>query len=329
MAFTQSLKTQDAKFESLKLSRTVVDDVVCYSRCLDSVAEKNPILVLIHGYPQSAYKWRHLIPLLPPDSPLFVPDQPGYGGSAPIPSNDKFTIGNALLTALKSQVKSGSSSKIPIVLIGHDRGARIAHRLAVTSHPSFTIHGICLVDIVPTSTQWHHSSSPAKTAKEVTGYFHWPFLANVELATRMIAAYGGAKWCKEMILAWAGSNPTGLSKLQADNSLDVYGGFFESADVVKATCEDYRHGATTDLEAQERDQAEGRKIGVPLLLLYGKDFIGKRYDFGEVWREWVNGGVRVTDHGLGGGIGHFGVEEAPEECARVIGEWLGGLDGEV
>ena len=141
----------------------------------------------------------------------------------------------------------------------------------------------------------------------------------------MIAAYGGGKWCTEMIESWAGSNPSGLEKLKADRSMEVYAGFFEDAEVIRASCEDYKHGATTDVEAQEKDQEEGRKIGVPLLLLYGKDFIGKRYDFGEVWKEWVDEGVQITDHGLGGGIGHFGVEEAPEESARVIGEWLGGL----
>jgi pimeloyl-ACP methyl ester carboxylesterase len=105
----------------------------------------------------------------------------------------------------------------------------------------------------------------------------------------------------------------------------VYAGFFEDEGVVRASCEDYAHGATTDLEAQEADQREGRKIGVPLLLLYSRDLIGKRFDFGEVWKEWVDGGVKVTNHALGNAIGHFGAEEAPEECAEVIGGWLKGL----
>jgi pimeloyl-ACP methyl ester carboxylesterase len=141
----------------------------------------------------------------------------------------------------------------------------------------------------------------------------------------MITAYGGSKWCTEMIQAWAGKNSTGLDLLKSDDSMTVYGGFFEKEEVIRASCEDYKHGATTDVEEQEKDQKEGRKIEKPLLLLYGKDFIGKRYDFGAVWKEWVKNGVKITDHGLGDGIGHFGAEEAPEECARVIGEWLKGL----
>jgi pimeloyl-ACP methyl ester carboxylesterase len=239
---------------------------------------------------------------------------------------DKLSVGTAILNSLKAQIKTSNNTDIPIILIGHDRGARVSHRLAVSRPSGFSILGLCLIDIVPTSVQWHNpSNSASKTAKEVTGYFHWPFLANVDLATKMITAYGGANWCTEMICAWAGSNATGLSKLKADNSLDVYGGFFESESVVRASCEDYKHGATTDLEAQEKDQKEGRKINVPLLLLYGKDFIGKRYDFGSVWDEWVEEGVKVTNHGLGDGVGHFGAEEAPEECGDVLGKWLGGV----
>jgi pimeloyl-ACP methyl ester carboxylesterase len=238
---------------------------------------------------------------------------------------DKLSVGTAILNSLKSQFPS-SNGDIPIILIGHDRGARVSHRLTVSKPPGFSILGVCLIDIVPTSTQWHNASNTAaKTAKEVTGYFHWPFLANVDLATRMITAYGGAKWCTEMICAWAGSNETGLQKLKSDDSLEVYGGFFENEEVIRASCEDYKHGATTDLEVQESDQKEGRKIDVPLLLLYGKDFIGKRYDFSTVWNGWVGKGVKITDHGLGGGVGHFGAEEAPEECGEVVREWLKGL----
>jgi pimeloyl-ACP methyl ester carboxylesterase len=237
---------------------------------------------------------------------------------------DKLSVGNAILSALKSQLNSPSANT-PIVLIGHDRGARISHRLAVSGYPSITILGACIIDIVPTSIQWHHSTSASQAAKAITGYFHWPFLANVDLATRMISAYGGAKWCSEMIYSWAGKNPDGLKALEADDSMAVYGGFFEQEEIIRASCEDYKHGATTDLEAQEKDQKEGRKMDMPVLLLYAADFIGSRYDFSTVWNDWVKEGVEITNHALENGIGHFGVEEAPEECARVIGEWLRGL----
>ncbi|KAH3919322.1 hypothetical protein HBH56_012910 [Parastagonospora nodorum] len=326
MAAAKSLNIQNEKLSNLGL-KTITDNeqIVSYSRGLEAVSEKNPILILIHGYPSSAYMWRLLIPLLPKNAPIFCPDLPGYGGSKPLPSMDKFSVGKAILASLKRQLPS-ISTDVPIILIGHDRGARIAHRLTVSKVPGFSILGVTLIDIVPTSTQWHNASnSPAKAAKEVTGYFHWPFLANVDLATRMITAYGGGKWCCEMIESWSGSNTRGLAKLKSDDSFAVYAGFFEDEHVVRASCEDYKHGATTDLKLQEEDQEKGRKIDVPLLLLYASDLIGKRYDFSTVWNGWVQEGVRITNHGLGDGIGHFGAEEAPEECAGAIAEWLGGL----
>ncbi|KAH7378297.1 Alpha/Beta hydrolase protein [Pyrenochaeta sp. MPI-SDFR-AT-0127] len=331
MASTSALKAQDDKFSSLGLSKMVVnkEQVTTYSRALGSASEKNPILVLVHGYPQSAYMWRHLIPLLPSNAPIFAPDILGYGTSQPIEKNDKLSIGTAILEALKTEVKrtsSGSSSgNIPIILIGHDRGARISHHLSVSGVEGVDILAVCLIDIVPTSVQWQHNASPATAAKEVTGYFHWPLLANVDLATRMINAFGPSNWCKEMIVRWAGNNTTGLSSLKSDDALNIYGQFFDQPHTLISSCEDYREGATTDIEKEERDQKDGKKIKIPLFLLYSNDYIGSRFPFPAVWKDWVDDNVEIKHHGLVNGIGHFGVEEAPEESAKAIGDWLKGL----
>jgi pimeloyl-ACP methyl ester carboxylesterase len=284
-----------------------------------------------------------LIPLLPSSAPVFAPDLSGYGNSAPIKNNDKLSVGNALIAALKTEYKrtsSGSSSAaIPIVLIGHDRGARVSHRLAVSGAEGFDIKGVCLIDIVssetgciwacdhvnetqvPTSTQWAASSK----AKELVGYWHWPFLANVELAAKMITAFGPSNWVKEMTLRWAGSNPHGLESLESDDSLAVYGGFFEQEHTILSSNEDYKAGATVDIDAQTEDQKAGRKIKAPLFLLYSESYIGSRYDIPKEWRGWVDEGVSIESHALGDRIGHFGAEEAPEESARVINAWLKGL----
>jgi pimeloyl-ACP methyl ester carboxylesterase len=162
-------------------------------------------------------------------------------------------------------------------------------------------------------------------AKQVTGYFHWPFLANVDLSYRMITAFGRSNWCQEMILAWAGKNPTGLSKLKSDDALKVYGDFLEQEHTLKASCEDYKHGATTDVEREEGWQKDGKKINVPVLLVYSHTYIGSRYTLPDVWKDWVKEGVELKSHGLGDGVGHFGPEEAPEETGKAINDWLAGL----
>lgn len=104
--------------------------------------------------PTKAYtsiRWRHLIPLLPNDTPIFVPDLPGYGASAPIKDNSKYSVGSTVLAALLTEAKRTSSKpleEIPIVLIGHDRGARVAHHLAAQGFDGVDMKGVCLIDIV-------------------------------------------------------------------------------------------------------------------------------------------------------------------------------------
>ncbi|ORY11827.1 Alpha/Beta hydrolase protein [Clohesyomyces aquaticus] len=322
-----AVKIQDAKFTDLGLSKMIVNEsqTCCYTRSLGTVSEKNPVLVLVHGYPQSAYMWRHLIPLLPSNAPLFIPDLPGYGSSAPIKQNDKLNAGNTLLSALRTQMKrytsSSSSSDLPVVLIGHDRGARVAHRLSVSGADGIKILGICLIDIVPTLTQWSASGDSANAV----GTFHWPLLANVELAFAMITAYGGDRWCTKMIERWSGTNSTGLQSLKSDDSIHVYGEFFKDPSVIRASNEDYKFGAFEDVEQQKEDQEAGRKIGVPVLLVYSEDYLGGRYDVTKEWSDWVKEGTKITSHGLGNGIGHFGVEEAPQETVNAILDWLKGL----
>jgi pimeloyl-ACP methyl ester carboxylesterase len=125
-----------------------------------------------------------------------------------------------------------------------------------------------------------------------------------------------------MILRWAGKSNAGIEKLKAHDALTVYGEFFAQEHTLKASCEDYKEGATTDVEREGKDQKEGRRIGVPVLLVYSEAGIGSRFDFPDVWREWVGEGVKIDNHGLGDGVGHFGAEEAPEECAETISSWL-------
>jgi pimeloyl-ACP methyl ester carboxylesterase len=138
----------------------------------------------------------------------------------------------------------------------------------------------------------------------------------------MIKAFGPANWCTEMMFRWAGKNPTGLNILKANDALTVYGKFMEQDHTIDATCKDYEAGATVDVQAQEEDQKEGRKIKAPLLLVYGDDYIGSRFNMQDVWKEWVDDGVDIQTVPLGDGIGHFGAEEAPSETAKALNEWL-------
>ncbi|CAO2655313.1 Nn.00g103770.m01.CDS01 [Neocucurbitaria sp. VM-36] len=322
---------QDRKFAGLGLEKAVSGKkIISYHRGLEKASNDNPVLVLLHGYPQSAYIWRLLIPLLP-EKPLFVPDLPGYGSSAPTDRHDKVSVGISVLEALQDLVSDGNKSlagSLPIVLIGHDRGARVAYALHVSTGRAailgFQIIGVALFDIVPALSQWQIGD----TAAAQTGYFHWSFLANVSISKPMIMAYGGGKWANSMISRWAGSNIEGLEKLRSGESLTVYGNFFDQESVIEASCRDYEAGATSDLDFETKAIENGQHIVVPLLLVYSAGFLPKRAKkpIVEVWSQpWSAGPQIITSHPIDDGIGHFIPEEAPELTAEALLKWLPSL----
>lgn len=307
--------------------------VVSYRKDLDRADTNTPIIVLLHGYPNSAYLWRHLIPLLPAH-PFFIPDLPGYGNSAPPSAHDKVSVGNSILAALRELLPppfpNDTTNAQPIVLVGHDRGARVAHHLHLSSPRSpiqvFTITGLALLDIVPTASQWGIGGSAAAA----TGFFHWSFLANPGIAVPMIIAYGGGRWAREMIGRWAGSNSAAKERMESGYAGAVYEEFFSRASVVEATTRDYEAGATVDVEFEERAVREGRAIAVPLLLVYSAGFLTKRATrpIVEVWgRPWSEGEHLITECPVGNRVGHFVPEEAPEETAGALRSWVETLGG--
>lgn len=266
-----------------------------------------------------------------PSKPLFVPDLPGYGCSAPTDQHDKVSVGLRVIEALKESYSNENESSTgfpPIVLIGHDRGARVAYALHVSTGRApvldFQVLGVALFDIVPALSQWQIGD----TAAAQTGYFHWSFLANVSIAKPMIMAYGGGNWANSMINRWAGSNAEGLRKLMSGDSMTVYSSFFDQESVIEASSRDYEAGATTDLDFETRAIENGQHIVAPLLLVYSAGFLPKRAKkpILEVWSQPWSAGVHIiTSHPIGDGIGHFIPEEAPEETAEALLKWLPSL----
>lgn len=260
-----------------------------------------------------------------PDSPLFVPDLPGYGLSAPPDQHDKVSVGHLLISALKGLLDPQTAP--PVILIGHDRGARVAHALHVATGSSvqgLPIIGLGLLDIVPTSSQWQNGGSAANQV----GTFHWSFLANVAISIPMIMAYGGGKWAETLIDRWAGKNEDGLRRLRSGDAVSVYKEFFDKESVVEATCRDYEAGATVDVETQTQANESGKAITVPLLLIYSGGFLKNRArkPIEEVWGPpWTADVKLITSVPIGDGVGHFVAEEAPEETAEALRNWLSSL----
>lgn len=244
---------------------------------------------------------------------LFVPELPGYGISSPAKSAAPRDLGGALLEALQSVFKLSAESPRRLILGGHDRGARICHRLAVSraDFPFVEVIGMILMDIVPTKVQWDNFSNPVAA----TAYFHWPLLANVEVAVQMIKAYGGAQWCRNGHLRLVGSKE-GLAKVQSDGAVEIHAELFAEEETLRHTCEDYAAGAAPEYKKQEEDQKAGAKIDVPTMIMFSQHNLGAKMDVAAIWKEWIKPGVWYEPVGLGNGVGHY----VPEEGHEVVSE---------
>ena len=274
---------------------------------------------------------------------MFIPELPGYGISTPIKSetpiasNSKRSVGNALLEALAANFDTAKNPR-KVIIGGHDRGARISHRLAVDfSHPpaagaagantsnpdiyphlNLTVIGAVILDIVPTSVQWANFSDPVIAS----GYFHWPLLANAELSTQLISSFGGANWARGAHTRIAGPNPESIRRISADNAVEVYAENFASEEVLYYTALDYASGSAPEASEQDEDQKAGRKIQVPTLVMFSKAKLGARTDVEAVWRGWVGDGVDYKGVGVGDGYGHYLPEEAHETVIENVLEFL-------
>ncbi|KAM0722556.1 hypothetical protein Q7P37_001997 [Cladosporium fusiforme] len=247
---------------------------------------------------------------------LFIPELPGYGISPPPPTPDKRTIGLSILSALQITIPNSPSRKIH--WIGHDRGARIGHRLLTAPTPPPNLHAAVLIDIVPTLAQWQSFSHPAAA----TAYFHWPFLAT-PLAPDLIRAAGGASFCHSILARGRGSNEEGIRSLESDGAYAHYTALFDSDAAIEGSCADYADGSTPECEAQTEEQAQGRKVDVPLLVVYSEGYLGRMHDVQAVWKGWVADEAKLSFLPVGDGHGHYLPESADGVVAEVVARFVG------
>jgi haloacetate dehalogenase len=193
---------------------------------------------------------------------------------------------------------------------GHDRGARVAYRLAL-DHARH-VDRLAVLDIVPTYEYFVRVDKKLAHAS-----YHWFFLAQpADLPERFIGA-DPAYFLRTTLARWAGSVEAFTLEAMAE-----YVRCFSNPSTVHATCEDYRAGATVDFGLDEADRAAGRRIGCPVLVLWsGERGLGNRADVLGIWHEWA---VDVQGRSLPGG--HFLPEEAPEETYRSLREFFLGRE---
>ncbi|GAP93026.1 putative alpha beta hydrolase [Rosellinia necatrix] len=303
-----------------------------------------PILVLLHGWPQTRYIWRYAVPVLSERGhTLFVPDLPGYGYStmSTVSASDKgaksehdrVSVGFGVLSAVRAAYggdqPSSAQNELKVVLIGHDRGGRVTQRLVTSFSPSslpipqslnIRVLGAMLLDIVPYAAQWNAHANPRTSTK----YWHWAFLPTA-FSVPMIKAYGGGRFCREILAAVAGGSERGRESLFADGAVEHYARCYEQDEVIRGAAADYGAGAAEDWDAQQEDIQGTRKIQVPVVVLYCEGLGRMHGDVEAIWKQWTSSDVKLDVYAMQSGVGHYIPEESPEATNKHIVDFLESL----
>jgi haloacetate dehalogenase len=268
---------------------------------------EGPPVLLLHGYPQTHAMWHAVAPALAERFTVVAPDMRGYGDSS-VPESDSSHAAYSFRAMARDQVEVMRSLGFSSwAVAGHDRGARVAHRMAL-DHPE-RVERLAVLDIVPT----HLAFSKVDKAF-ATHTYHWFFLIQHEpLPERMIGCDPGF-WVRSKLERWSGSG----ARVHPE-ALAEYERAFARPEVVHATCEDYRAGASIDLEHDEVDL--GRRLDQPVLVLWGSE--GRLpASFGDLLEVWGERAERVEGRELH--CGHFLPEERPEETVEALRAFLSG-----
>jgi haloacetate dehalogenase len=263
-----------------------------------------PPLLLLHGYPQCNVMYHKVAPALAKRFTLVIPDLPGYGWSAVPKSDARHTPYDKRSMAGVMVELMEKLGHIRFLLVGHDRGGRVAYRLAL-DHAG-RVEQLATLDIVPTYAMWH--TMDRKLAMKV---WHWPFLAQPEPLPEMLIGKAPTEYWNWKAASWTKRKDISCFDRQA---LAHYHAFFSDPLRIHATCEDYRAGRYADLEHDEADRAAGKKIACPMLALWGDAGIPSETEgpLG-VWREWADD---VRGHAIDSG--HFLCEENADATAKAL-----------
>ena len=272
------------------------------------VGGSGPPVLLLHGYPQTHVMWHSAAPLLTGRHTVVVADLPGYGASfRPAPTPDHAAHSKRALAVDLVEAMAGLGHE-RFAVAGHDRGGRVAYRMALDDPDRVTAAAV--LDVVPTGEVWARAD-----AAMALGYWHWAFLAQpAPLPERLIAADPDAFFDLHVRVLGLGVEP-GRYPLDV---VAVYRDLLDDPGTVEAICEDYRAGAGIDREHDDADRGR-RYVECPLLALWSARGALPRFygDVLDVWRPWARD---VTGQGIE--ASHFLVEDRPEQIADLLSAFL-------
>jgi haloacetate dehalogenase len=266
-------------------------------------AGSGPPLLLLHGYPETHVMWRKVAPQLARKFTVVAADLRGYGDSG-TPAGGENHVGYSKRAMAQDQVEVMKSLGFDkFFVVGHDRGGRVAHRMALDHADS--VQKLAILDIVPTYKVFHTVNKELATSN-----FHWFFLIQPEPLPETMIGKSAEFWLRSRFNAL----PTDAIDKDA---FAEYLRTFRTPEAIHATCEDYRASASIDMTHDEADLQ--RKISCPVLALWAeKGAMHRLYNVLDTWKERAS---NATGKPLPSS--HFIAEEVPQMLLAELGNFLG------
>lgn len=269
-----------------------------------------PPLLLLHGFPQTHLMWRDVAPLLARHFTVVCADLRGYGRSGCPPSAlDHAPYSKRVMASDMVRVMEWLGFR-QFAVAGHDRGGRVAYRLALDHQDRLT--RLAVLDVVPTGMTWDRAD-----ADFALGFWPWSLLAQPEPLPEHILTSNAATIVDSALDHWGSATEVFPPDIRA-----AYAEALRDPRHAHAICEEYRAAAGIDHEHDEADQKAGRRIACPLLVLWSsKGPLNNWYDKdGGPVGLWQTFAEQVSGEAFGGG--HFFPEELPQQTAKTLGRFF-------
>ncbi|WP_312196303.1 alpha/beta fold hydrolase [Pseudomonas luteola] len=270
------------------------------------IGGSGPGLLLLHGHPQTHIIWRKVAPVLAERFTVVAADLRGYGDSGKPPADPQH-LTYAKRTLAQDNIELMQTLGFDTFdLLAHDRGARVAHRLAM-DHPA-AVRRMILLDIAPTLAMYSQTDEAFARA-----YWHWFFLIRPAPLPETLIDADPDLYLRSVM----GTRSAGLAPFM-DGAFEEYLRCLKLPGTARGICEEYRASATIDLEHDRADRAANRMLTMPTLALWGANgIVGKCFD---PLAEWKKVATDVQGKALPGG--HYLPEEVPEALLDEVTAFL-------
>lgn len=260
-------------------------------------------LLLLHGFPQTHLTWHKVAPKLAENFTVILPDLRGYGDSFCPPSSESHIEYSKRKMAEDQVIVMEKLGYKDFYVMGHDRGARVAHQMML-DYPE-KVRRCILLDIISTVDMYERTDFDFSY-----NYYHWFFLIQPDVPEELFNSNPAA-----MVKTWCKKHSEGYDDIFPEDVLDEYVEKCRRPEVIHGICEDYRAGATCDME---HIRAYKGKFDTPTLVLWSAGGL-RKYDILDIWKQRASNVCgKLVDN-----CGHFIPEQAPEVTIRAARIFFG------